>query len=102
MRISAAELEEFTMRLMALVPTSNTTANMELSLEGLLCGEVEFSDGKRYYFQWEVGTEWVSTTRKVTRRLKRPPYRTEYVLRVRVGKKRRQTLLKALSEYSLH
>ena len=101
-KISAAELEEFTSPLIALVPRSESSPSLILPPEGLLCGEVEFSDGKRYSFQWEVGAEWVSTTRKVTRRIKRPPYQIEYDLRVELGKKRRQAMLKALNEYLLH
>jgi len=70
-----------------------------------LSGEVKFSDGKRYRYQWEVGTQHASLTNTVTTptRLKRRPYTGVRSVKVRAtGKSRHQVLLEALNEYEIY
>ena len=71
----------------------------------VLSGEAEFSDGKRYCYHWEVGTQHASLTKTVIKRklLKRTPYSSTHSVRVEAtGKSRRQSLVEALNEYEIY
>ena len=69
---------------------------------GSLSGEVEFSDGKRYGFYWEIGSQLVTVRKTVTKHLRRSPFIRRDSVTVLIGKVRQQALLEALNEYEIY